>query len=92
MLVPEYVKVDRSTILQAVASETFRQFLDCLLRAVRTYAAEGIIGEGIEKADELQLVKDLGITLVQGYIFGKPQELKEPTGLHVVPEPQAIGQ
>ena len=90
MLVPEYVKVDRSTLLQAVASDTFTQFLDCLLRAVRTYAAEGIIAEGIEKDAELQLVKKLGITLVQGYIFGKPRVLEGTERLELSPEARAV--
>jgi diguanylate cyclase (GGDEF)-like protein len=90
MLVPDYVKVDRSTILQAVSSATFRHFLDRLLGAVRTYAAEGIIAEGIEKAEELQLVKDLGISLVQGFMFGKPQELKLGAAPEALSESHAI--
>ena len=33
--------------------------------------------EGVETADELQLVRDLGCSLVQGYIFGKPMPPEE---------------
>ncbi|MCZ6623093.1 MAG: diguanylate cyclase [Deltaproteobacteria bacterium] len=81
MLVPEYIKVDRSTMLQAVSSEKFKGFLKSLLHAVRTYATAGIIVEGVENEKELQVVKELGIFLVQGFLFGKQQELKGPTAM-----------
>ena len=28
--------------------------------------------EGVETHDDLQLIRDLGVSQVQGYIFGKP--------------------
>ncbi len=75
-LIPDYIKLDRSTILQAVSSETFRRFLKDMLLALRNYSTEGIIAEGVETEKELQLVKEMGIYLVQGFLLGKPQELK----------------
>jgi diguanylate cyclase (GGDEF)-like protein/PAS domain S-box-containing protein len=79
-LIPEYIKLDRSTVLQAVASENFRRFLQDLLRAIQNYSKEGIIAEGIETEKELEVVKALGIHLAQGFLLGKPQELhKNPT-------------
>ena len=75
-LTPDYIKVDRSTVLQAVSSEKFRKFSGDLVRAIRNYSKEGIIAEGIETKKELQVVKDMGIDIAQGYLLGKPQELK----------------
>ena len=75
-LTPDYIKLDRMTVLHAVASIQFRGFLKKLIPALRMYATEGIIAEGIETAEELNVVKDLGIFLVQGFLLGKPQELK----------------
>ncbi len=75
-LVPEYIKMDRSTILQAVGSDKFRQFSKDLVLALRNYSTEGIIAEGIETEKELRVVQGIGITIVQGYLLGKPQELK----------------
>jgi EAL domain-containing protein (putative c-di-GMP-specific phosphodiesterase class I) len=43
---------------------------------LRNCSTDGIIAEGIESAIELQVVKELGIFLVQGYLFGKQEELK----------------
>ncbi len=28
--------------------------------------------EGVETHDDLQLIRELGVSMVQGYIFGKP--------------------
>jgi diguanylate cyclase (GGDEF)-like protein len=77
MLVPQYVKVDRSTVLQAAASRQFRGFLKSLVQALRAYATAGIIGEGIETRQELQILNDVGISMAQGYLLGRPQELTE---------------
>jgi diguanylate cyclase (GGDEF)-like protein/PAS domain S-box-containing protein len=78
-LIPDYIKVDRSTILQAVSSDKFRKFSEDLVRAVRNYSKEGIIAEGIETKQELQIVKEMGIDIAQGFLLGKPQEIKRPT-------------
>ncbi len=75
-LIPDYIKLDRSTILQAVSSDKFRKFSEDLVRAIRNYSKEGIIAEGIETKKELQIVKEMGIDIAQGFLLGKPQELK----------------
>ena len=80
MLVPEYVKVDRSTLLKAASSGQFMGFLKSLVRAVRTYATAGVIAEGIEKQEELQTAQDLGISLGQGFLLGMPEEMLLPVG------------
>jgi diguanylate cyclase (GGDEF)-like protein len=79
MLAPEYVKVDRSTMLRAVGSIQFKEFLGSLIHAVRTYALGGIIAEGVETREELEVVKDMGISLVQGSLLGKREEMKSAT-------------
>ena len=78
MLTPDFVKVDRTTILQAVSSTKFRQFLKTLLHAVRGYATSGIIAEGVEEQRELEFVKEMDISLVQGFLFGRPQVMTAP--------------
>jgi diguanylate cyclase (GGDEF)-like protein/PAS domain S-box-containing protein len=74
-LMPEYIKVDRSTILQAVSSEPFKEFMIGLIFGLRNYSTEGIIAEGVETEKELKVVKEMGIFLVQGFLFSKPQML-----------------
>jgi EAL domain-containing protein (putative c-di-GMP-specific phosphodiesterase class I) len=72
----DYIKIDRSTILQAVSASQFKEFLAGLVVALQSYATHGIIAEGIETEQELRTVEDIGVSLVQGYLFGKPYELR----------------
>lgn len=74
-LIPDYIKMDRSTIVQARTSPQFLMFLRDLVLALRNYSKEGIIAEGIETPEELEVVRDLGIGPVQGYLMAKPQAL-----------------
>ena len=80
-LCPEYIKIHRSLVLQAVSSETFKGFLRHLLNALRMYATEGVIAEGVETEQELAVLKGIGIFVVQGFLTGRPQAL--------LPEPAA---
>lgn len=75
-LLPEYIKLDRSTIVQAVSSEQFSKFLKDLVLAFKNYSKEGIIAEGIETEKELRVAKETGNHLVQGFLLGEPKELK----------------
>lgn len=72
-LLPAYIKVDRSALLQAVSSEQFKKFMIDLIPALRNYSTEGIIAEGIETEEELSVSKEMGIHIVQGFLFGRPQ-------------------
>jgi diguanylate cyclase (GGDEF)-like protein len=75
-LLPDYIKLDRSTIVQAVSSEQFGKFLKDLVLAFKNYSKEGIIAEGIETEKELLMAKETGNYLVQGMLLGEPKELK----------------
>lgn len=74
-LVPEYIKIDRSTLLQAVSSLKFRKFLKDLVFALQNYTTRGIIAEGIETEQELAVVREIGVDLGQGFLFGRPEAL-----------------
>lgn len=74
-LSPDYIKLDRSTVLQAVSSKKFRLVLEDLVCGLRKITQDGIIAEGIETEEELSVMEELGITLIQGYLFGRPESL-----------------
>ncbi|MBI3802415.1 MAG: diguanylate cyclase [Nitrospirae bacterium] len=76
-LVPEYIKIDRSALLQAVASTPFRKFMKELVGTLRNFEASGIIAEGIETEEELQVVREMEISLAQGFLLGKPEKLHQ---------------
>jgi EAL domain-containing protein (putative c-di-GMP-specific phosphodiesterase class I) len=60
-----------------------------LLLGLRNCSTDGIIAEGIETTQELEVVRGLGIYLVQGYLLGKPEALKP---LATVDPPQRSGE
>lgn len=76
-LVPDYIKLDRATVLQAVSSNRFKAVLRDLIHALRKTSTDGIIAEGIETKEELAVIRAMGLYLVQGYLFSKPQVLKQ---------------
>ncbi len=73
--IPEYIKLDRSTMLLSVSSDKLKDFLHHLTAALSKYTSEGIIAEGIEEEQELQRMKEIGIPLGQGYLLGRPEEI-----------------
>ena len=74
-LMPEYIKLDRLTIRLAVSSDKFREFLNFLVRGLRNYAKKGIVAEGIELDEELEVVKNMGVHLAQGFLLGRPDRM-----------------
>lgn len=66
---PDYIKVDRTVILQAVSSAPFRAFLKNIVGALQKDQAISIIGEGIENKEELQVTREAGIPLIQGFLL-----------------------
>ena len=74
-LEPDYIKLDRLTILQAVASDDFRDFLNHVVQGLMHYAPQGIVAEGVESEEELLVAEQMGVHLVQGHLFGKPEPI-----------------
>jgi diguanylate cyclase (GGDEF)-like protein len=68
------IKIDQSFV-RGAASTTNRNA--AIIRAIVTLAdtlGMDSCAEGVETHDDLQLIRDLGVSMVQGYIFGKPSE------------------
>jgi EAL domain-containing protein (putative c-di-GMP-specific phosphodiesterase class I) len=71
------IKIDRSFVTGA-SDQSGRNA--SLIRAMVGLASDlkmQTTAEGVETAEELQLVRDLGCSLVQGYIFGRPMPAEE---------------
>jgi EAL domain-containing protein (putative c-di-GMP-specific phosphodiesterase class I) len=68
---PDYVKIDRSYIDHCDTNLQHQEFL----RQVRHISKElgiRVLAEGIERKEELDYCKALGVDLAQGYYIGKP--------------------
>jgi EAL domain-containing protein (putative c-di-GMP-specific phosphodiesterase class I) len=66
------IKIDQSFVRGAASSANRNA---ALIRAIVTLAETldmDTCAEGVETHDDLQLIRDLGVSMVQGYIFGRP--------------------
>ena len=66
------IKIDQSFV-RGASSDTNRNA--AIIRAIVTLAETlgmDTCAEGVETHDDLHLIRELGVSMVQGYIFGKP--------------------
>lgn len=70
-LEPDYVKIDRSYISFCDEDAEKRAFLK-KVRALTHAMGITLLAEGVERAEEADVCRELGFDLAQGYFFGKP--------------------
>ena len=73
---PEYVKIDKYFVRRVHQEGHKLKTLRALQQLADTFGSR-LIAEGVEEADELMVLRDLGIPFVQGYLLGHPRT--EPT-------------
>lgn len=71
-LAPEFVKIDKYFIRGIHADAARFQCVKAMLQLGETFGTR-LIAEGIESAEELRIVRDLGIELGQGFLLGTPE-------------------
>lgn len=69
---PDYVKIDKHFIQGLHLDPVKQQFVSAIQRIANGVSAR-IIAEGVETAEELALLRKLGIHCVQGYFLGRPE-------------------
>lgn len=75
------IKIDQSFV-RGAASRSSRNA--AIIRAIVTLAESlgmDTVAEGVETHDDLQLMRDLGVSQIQGFIFGRPADLVDATTL-----------
>lgn len=83
---PDLVKIDRYFFHGISGDASRQQLVRCVLNAAQCLGTP-VLAEGIETAEDLSVVRDLGIRYAQGWLLGKPAA--EP--LTDLPEPvQAV--
>ena len=82
VLEPDIIKIDRKYVSGIATDAGTRRSLERLLRIVENLDAK-IITEGIETAEELAILKDLGVEFGQGFLWGRPKKVDaEATSRH----------
>ena len=69
---PEFVKIDKYFIRDVHRIGDKLKTLRALQQLADTFGSR-LIAEGVEQADELMVLRDLGIPYAQGYLLGRPQ-------------------
>ncbi|HKX44591.1 MAG TPA: EAL domain-containing protein [Burkholderiaceae bacterium] len=70
-LAPDIVKIDKYFTRELSRHGKKVQTLRALLQIADTFGTT-LVAEGIETGEDLRLVRDLGISLAQGYLLGRP--------------------
>lgn len=70
-LKPDIVKIDRYFIDHCDKSVVKKEFLRSILELAKITNTR-VIAEGIERTQELELLKNLGVELAQGYLLERP--------------------
>lgn len=70
---PDYVKIDRHFFKDREKSHINYTLIDAIATACHRIGID-VIAEGIETEEDYLVCRELGINLMQGYYFAKPQE------------------
>ena len=82
-LAPQFLKIDKS-LVRHVDRDLMRQAMVAGLSQFAARAGCEVIAEGIEEPAELEMLRQLGVTLGQGFLLGRPALLpttERPTTL-----------
>ncbi len=68
---PQYLKIDRYFV-DGVASDRARRAVVESICDLAGFFGAIVIAEGVERAEDHEALRDFGITLFQGFLFGRP--------------------
>jgi EAL domain-containing protein (putative c-di-GMP-specific phosphodiesterase class I) len=86
---PDLIKIDRDLVSKAVKSPTHRAVVDALIR-IGHDTDKLVLAEGVETAEETELMRNLGADLLQGFYLGKPAAVPATEPLHEAQTPPAL--
>ncbi|TWB43372.1 EAL domain-containing protein (putative c-di-GMP-specific phosphodiesterase class I) [Nitrospirillum pindoramense] len=79
---PDILKIDMELTRDVANRPVSRTIVAAIVQVCQTLGVT-VVAEGVETEDELATLRAMGITLFQGYLFGRPafQALDKPVGL-----------
>ncbi|MFC4596887.1 EAL domain-containing protein [Cohnella hongkongensis] len=84
-LSPDYIKVDRSLVRLADKDEMKKHMLRTFVRFAKKMNIR-TVAEGIERPEELRLLRAMGFDFAQGYLIGRPSEVPAAANLGAIPK------
>lgn len=73
----DFIKVDRSIVHGAQGSRVRSVLLEAIVSMAQRLGAT-VIAEGLERPEDVNFVRDMGISYAQGYYFAQPQAATSP--------------
>ena len=70
----DFVKIDRRFLAGATKGWRERDLLNGMIQITHSLGAESVV-EGVETAEEFELVQELGATYAQGFFLGRPHPI-----------------
>ncbi len=78
LLEPNIIKIDKGCVTNVAKDKARARSLSRILNVAKVLETE-VIAEGIESEEDLNVLKQLGVTFGQGFFLDKPSVLPEPT-------------
>jgi EAL domain-containing protein (putative c-di-GMP-specific phosphodiesterase class I) len=73
-LKPDFIKLDQMLVRDLAREPIKRNLVSAILGFARTSESR-VIAEGVECADDVESLEDLGVTLQQGFYLGQPRSV-----------------
>lgn len=67
----DYIKIDKSFVDRIATEDHSRSIVKTIISLTESLGAK-TIAEGVETKEQLEILRDLGCTIIQGYYFYKP--------------------
>ena len=80
-LEPDFIKLDMSLINSIDTNFIKQNLVETMVGFAKEQGAM-VIAEGIERAEELETVKRIGVPLVQGFLLHRPERAGVAVGAH----------
>jgi EAL domain-containing protein (putative c-di-GMP-specific phosphodiesterase class I)/GGDEF domain-containing protein len=87
-LAPDYVKIDKYFTADIAHHAQRLKTLQALLQIAETFGS-ALVAEGIETADDLRVLRDLGVSFGQGYFLSRP--VRQPADAVDAPALAVVG-
>ncbi|NPA40866.1 MAG: EAL domain-containing protein [Aquificae bacterium] len=72
----DIIKIDMTFTQNMVTNKVDRSIVSAVIKLSKSLGLKSL-AEGVERREQLNLLKDMGCDLVQGYLFGKPMPEEE---------------
>ncbi|WP_025683222.1 EAL domain-containing protein [Paenibacillus maysiensis] len=76
-LQPDYVKIDRSLIDGCYLNSDQKRQITGIVESASRFGGQ-VLAEGVEQMEDFEFCREAGVSLAQGYLFGKPEPSPPP--------------